>query len=383
MKKKKGKYSLYERDGYFYYRTYDQQGKRTSGRSTHQTSQSAARTFVENLIAKGPLPIKGDPTFGTFTENWFVWEKCYYVMAKRQSGQIGRTYVEGQRSYLVNHIRPTFKDIRLSKIDKEMVLRWLRDLANKKSKMSRPLSKVTINHCLRILKLILEEAEDQGLIYRNPARSVGRMKKELKRRVLPTPSEFQSLFDEKTISTVWGGDKTLYTINLLAATTGMRLGEIQALQRENIESDHIRVVHSWERKYGLKGTKTNTPRFTMTFSRLEKWIGCTMGNTDGQEPSDLLFPGTDRSVPISPKAVADALYSALDKIGITEAIRKERGITFHAWRHFFITNMRPKLAEWKLNKLTGHSSNNMADHYTTLRPEDCEDVRKIQEELFG
>jgi integrase len=382
--KNKQNYSLYKRNGYFYYRTYDDKNrKRTTGHSTHERTKTAAHTYVQNLQKKGSLPTKGVPTFGTFTENWFLWDSCSYVMERRQSGKVGRTYVEGQRSYLTSHIIPEFKDTRLSAIDKEMILSWLHKLTEKESRMSKPLSKVTINHCLRILKLILAEAEDRGYISKNPARNVGRLKKEDKRWILPTLAEFQTVFDEKSIPTIWSGNETLYAFNLIAATTGMRLGEIQALQIDNIRSDHIKVIHSWERQHGIKGTKTNTPRFVMTFARSEKWIKSVMDKSATWAPEDMLFFGKDRATPVSPRVVSNALYSALSKIGITEAIRKERGITFHAWRHFFVTNMRKQLTDWKLNKLTGHTSHEMADRYTSLTPADCGDVRKILEELFG
>jgi integrase len=46
--------------------------------------------------------------------------------------------------------------------------------------------------------------------------------------------------------------RTSTTINLLAASTGMRMGEIQALQVGNIFDNHVHVEYSWARKYGLK-----------------------------------------------------------------------------------------------------------------------------------
>lgn len=383
----KGNYSLYRRKGkkksVFYFRTYDSSGRRTPGRSTGQSSKTAAERYVENLLKKGSLPTKGDQTFGKFAENWFVWDKCLYVKQRRQSRGIGRTYVEGQRSYLEHHILPTFQDIRLSAITKEMILAWLHKLPDEQSRMGRPLTKTTVNHCLRILKLMLSEAEDQGYIVRNPSKNISRLKREKKRRVLPTLEEFQKLFDERTIPTVWNGNDTLYTICLLAASTGLRLGEIQALRASDIQNTHIDVAHAWERKYGIKGTKTDKPRFVTTFSRTEKWLKTLVDGRTGLGDECLLFSGKDQTKPLSQRVVLTAFYEALNRIGISEEVRRERDITFHAWRHFFVTSMRPHLPDWKLNKLTGHSSGNMADHYTTLTPEDCKDVREIQEKLFG
>jgi len=40
----------------------------------------------------------------------------------------------------------------------------------------------------------------------------------------------------------------------------MRLGEIQALQVENVYADYVHVCHSLDRNYGLKDTKTHVSR---------------------------------------------------------------------------------------------------------------------------
>ena len=394
--KQKGNYSLYRRQitlevgkkrkkprevVVYYYRTYDSDGNRTPGRSTGQQTITAARTYVENLLKRNTLLTKGELTFGKFSENWFLWDKCSYV--KDRSSRIGKTYVEGQRSYLENHILPAFKSMRLSAITRDKVRRWLHGLPETQSQMGRPLSKTTANHCLRILKLMLSEAEEDGYIQKNPARNVSKLENESKKRILLTLDEFQTLFREETLETVWG-DETHYTINLIAATTGMRVGELQALQFCNIQDKHLDVLHSLERKYGIKSTKTKTERFVTTFSRTQKWIKSRIDKRPVHQEDDFIFSGRDRSTPIPYRTITNQFYSALDRIGITESIRQERGITFHSWRHFFITHMREaRLPGWKLRILAGHKSSDMTDRYTSLTPNDFDDVRGIQEEIFG
>ena len=130
-------YSLYPRKQktgkpVYYYRTYSQDGVRTTGRSTGQTTKIAARTHVDNLIKKGKLHPKGEITFGKFAENWFVWDKCLYLKGRQARGTITRSYADVERNYLQNHILPTFKDIRLSKIDRMTVEKWFLDLTQKK-----------------------------------------------------------------------------------------------------------------------------------------------------------------------------------------------------------------------------------------------------------
>ncbi len=386
--KQRQNFSLYKRKvksgTVFYFRTYSPDGRRTAGRSTGKETKAAARTYVENLLRKGSLLTKGDLTFGNFAANWFLWDKCLYVKERREGRGIGRTYVEGQRSYLENHILSTFKNCRLSNIGKEMILRWLHKLPEEASRMGRPLSKTTANHCLRILKLILKEAEEQGYIHRSPAQNISRLRRESRKRTLLTIEEVQTLFAEKTMPTIWGGNETHYTISLLAATTGMRLGELQALQFGDVRETYIDVIHSWERKFGIKSTKTNEPRFVITFSRTEKWLKSLIDESTNKDEHAFVFPSQENPrAPITHKSIVKQFYSSLEKIGVTEAIRKDRAITFHGWRHFFISTMRNRLPDWKLRILTGHKSSEMTDHYTTLIPKDFDDVRDILEGLFG
>ena len=47
-----------------------------------------------------------------------------------------------------------------------------------------------------------------------------------------------------------------------------------------------------------------------------------------------------RLKPLDHKTIYDALYKALERVGIPEAGRRERNITFHSWRHFLNTRMR-------------------------------------------
>ena len=64
-------YTLYRRKTIkgiyvYYYRTYDENGKRTSGKSTFQTSKDAARQYVDNLISTGLLSSGPEITFENY-----------------------------------------------------------------------------------------------------------------------------------------------------------------------------------------------------------------------------------------------------------------------------------------------------------------------------
>jgi integrase len=51
------------------------------------------------------------------------------------------------------------------------------------------------------------------------------------------------------------GDFRHYAVNVLAATTGMRIGEIRGLRVENVKRDHVEIRCSWGEGHGLKAQR--------------------------------------------------------------------------------------------------------------------------------
>ena len=91
---------------------------------------------------------------------------------------------------------------------------------------------------------------------------------------------------------------------------------------------------------------------------------------------------TDGGVrPIYDKSIANELYTALSRIGITPEERKLRNVSFHSWRHFYNSLLRGRIADAKLRRLTGHLSPSMTERYTHFQREDFADVIQIQKEL--
>ncbi len=63
----------------FYYRLRDESGKRLSGKSTGQTSRSAARRHVLSLIESGRIGPQSSLTFVAYTKDWWEPGKCKYL----------------------------------------------------------------------------------------------------------------------------------------------------------------------------------------------------------------------------------------------------------------------------------------------------------------
>ena len=69
----------------------------------------------------------------------------------------------------------------------------------------------------------------------------------------------------------------------------------------------------------------------------------------------------------------------MDKVGIDY---RARNITFHSFRHSFISNIRTNLDDSILQRTVGHSSLQMTEHYTHLTDENMIAQEQATEKVF-
>ncbi|KPJ86758.1 MAG: hypothetical protein AMS17_11040 [Spirochaetes bacterium DG_61] len=356
-----------------------------TARSTGQTSKAAAETWAHEQLKKGIIPTEKNITFSKFSENFWIWDTCTYVKNRRRRGaNISQTYTERMRGLLIHHILPHFKDKKLQKIKSRTIENWLDELSMKKKGTGELISPTTVNRCLTCLKIMLKEAVRLDYLLKSPADGIKQFRESPKKKSILTMVEVRALFQYDRIKEVWGGDLKHYTANLLAATSGMRLGEVQALQIQNVHPEYVSVNYNWDYKYGLKEPKWRSYRNIPIPTKTRKYLYDLIITSPFQEPDDFIFYGVDRKIPIWGKHVLTILYNALEIIGVSPDQRKERNITFHSWRHFYNTMLRASgIHDAKLRLLTGHRSEQMTDRYTTFNLEDFRDVLQIQENMFN
>jgi integrase len=383
-------YNLYKRPtkrpgkNIYYVQFYDESGKRMTAVSSGQTSKAAAETWAIEQLKRGLITPDKDITFAQFARDFWVWDRCAYVKSRHARGaDISRRYVESMRGYLQNHILPYFSDRKLQKISASMIEKWIMDLRDKSGKDGGPLSPTTVNRCFTCFKIMLKEAVRLEYLHKSPALGITQLREKPEKRSILTIEEVRELFQDDEIDRVWNGDLRHYTLNLLAATTGMRLGEVQALQVQHVHEEYITVLFSWDKKYGLREPKWGSQREIPIPSRSSTKLAELIALSPFQEPNDFVFFGKDRKTPMRDKTISGALYNALQTIRISEDERRERYITFHSWRHFYNSLMRGKIHDAKLRRLTGHKTLEMTERYTHFNLEDFKDVVRIQEEYFS
>jgi integrase len=376
----------------YYYRTYDQ-GKRTCGHSTGQTTKTAAREFCNRLLREGKLPGSGGlvtgprcsagtaPRFRDFAAGFWDYETSAYLKSRRGRRPITKAYA-AQGEYAVHkHLLSAFGGMRLDTISTHDVDTWLAGFTDREYSINgnatRHYKRNTANLAFRILKIMLNYAVKQNLITANPCNGIEILNCNDERKIeILSPEEVAKLFPAEWTS-IWDED-IFYVLNKLAACTGMRHGELLGLRGEFVYETHIDVCAQYTR-YGYQDVKTHRPRN----------IPIPPGMREDLEPllqkngNGFLFSRDGGRNPVGRKCVYQALHRALGRIGIDEEERRRRNLSVHSWRHFLNTTLlMANVSDAKVMSVTGHCSARMKKRYTHFDNTKMLDVIMVQGSLF-
>lgn len=218
------------------------------------------------------------------------------------------------------------------------------------------LSAQTVKHHHRVLSMALKQAVRWQILIRNPAEAVDPPS--------PVRREMMVLDQAELARLIRAAEGTrLYVPVMVAATTGLRRGELLALRWRDVDLDRgaLAVTQSLEQtRAGLrfKEPKTKRSRRTITLpsltvealrahkvDQIEERLMMGKGYTD----NGLVFANHDGS-PISPRSFSKKFLLLVDKAGVPR-------ITLHGLRHTHIThllqaNVHPKVA----SERAGHAS---------------------------
>jgi len=309
-----------KKNKYIYYvQFYDEVEKRCTAISSGQTSKAAAERWAIDRLKKGFLPLNSHLTFDRYASKWWIWGECAYIKGKLARGAfISKGYAATERSYLLNHLIPHFGHHRIANITPLMVDQFILDLYDHAA-----LSPTTINNILKCLKVMMREAERLQYIPIDPTRNIVALKEKPRERTFLSLDEVEMLFAPKTVPLVWDERWNHYTFNLIAATTGMRMGEIQGLQVQHVQDNYIEIVQSWARRHGLKEPKWNSTRTVPIPTKVSTLVKRIIDDLPYRELDDFVFQSrSSRDKPINNRVILDPLYKAFRKIGISENERE-------------------------------------------------------------
>ena len=116
MGRYKKAFSLYKRGDYWYYRTYDLNGIRTSAKTTGCTSKGAAQIYCERLFKDGLLWTGVSKLLSEYAKNFFNNDSAF-VKDKQAQGKYSINTIKAYRAGLNTYIIPLAGRIRIADVN--------------------------------------------------------------------------------------------------------------------------------------------------------------------------------------------------------------------------------------------------------------------------
>lgn len=336
-------------------------GSWTNAVSTRQTTQEAAKQWCLDQIKVGQIVLKQGVRFKEFATGFFAWDNQWAMTKRARRLRLSERWCSELDRLTDKMLIPSIGEMKLTDIDENTLDRLTIDLYKKGFAGSY------VNKALIAMKAILTAACKQKLIKYVPP--INKVENDSKTKGILSIDEVRRLFS----SVKWKSYRG-YVGSLLAATTGLRLGELQALTLPDLHLDdsYIHIWRSWDNKFKRFNQTTKTGKTRNIFIpenvKRELQLLIDINPYAGQDSDIFLFFSHRRNDrPAREKTFADSLYHAMKRIGITEKERCDRNISFHSWRHFLNSLLiNSKIPLVKVQQITGHSTNRMTDHYFHL-----------------
>ncbi|MEA5032295.1 MAG: tyrosine-type recombinase/integrase [Sphaerochaeta sp.] len=258
-----------------------------------------------------------------------------------------------------------------------------RDLQHVLNKLvdNTKLANSSIHKVMMSMTVPLHYAYQNDLILSDPTKNLDPIDQRGKEKGILTPSEFKAVISWMEINS----PPHVLLATILAAGTGMRMGEVRALR-----TDDISIVNELDAIIRIDESYTDLDKFKPPKSRRTRLTPCPRKLADAllalaaQNPNggNLVFWAVKcggPNTPIAPNYIHDGLYKAFHTaLKMDEEERKRRNITFHSLRHYFITRAGSMngINRDTLRLTVGHESVAMTEHYTHA---DYESMKAIAE----
>jgi integrase len=339
-----------------------------------------------------------------FLLEFWDYEKSPYIREKMHFGfKLGKSRVRLAVTRIKTYWAPYFKDITFADLDRKQI----RDFSAYLFSTYSHLANSTIHSIFSAGIQAIRWAYANEYIAEDVTKYLPTFSAKMKERGVLSPEEATTLF-----SLNWP-NKQNFLINLVAMATGLRLGEILALQMNDIGEKYLFITKSYSSIEGLKSTKTDSPRTVPIIPELRDALK-EEGNKNPYG-NGFIFFGIDSARPLRDGSPREYLQKMLVKMKMLKdacdfeikkgdsASEKEekrnakkeaekiaveywksRNVVFHSWRHFYASRMRDKLESRKVMLATGHKTEAIFKRYTAHGLEgDLTEVFDTTNEVFG
>ena len=303
--------------------------------SGFKTKVEAEKALAEKLqeVENGANPEANKAlTFRQLTDKYLKYHAEIYL---RES-----TY-DTYTGFLNLHILPVIGDMKVIEITLNTINEYIR-IKQKEGKLTN----CTINKHLVLMKSILNHAVDNGLIVRNPADRLKKLKEEKIEQQCLTMDEVFAVLD-----TAKKHYPDFHPLLFTAIFTGMRLGEIRALtwDRVNFVKGCIKVDRNvYKNKFTEPKTRTSKREINIPddlIKVLKEWrLRCPNGELN------LVFPNENGNFMDNHNLKKRKFKAVLRRAGVSI-------IRFHDLRHTFASMLLANDAQPKyVQHQMGHSS---------------------------
>jgi integrase len=339
---------------------------------------------------------KNDPLVVDYIKEYWDFDTSDVIRRKnlKKANTISKGYAKNIRGTFIQNALPLFpNNLRISKLKTSHLEKIINTLIDEGS-----LSLGTIARVKQAMAVPLKEAYRIGLINDNPMLKVESVPVDRKEKGILTETELNKLMEMMKAGAKQGCfNRGVYLACALSTLTGMRQGEIRALHTENIKIlDETNAIITIKESYGAyeqyKIPKGKRERLVPAPSWLCEEL-VDHAEKSPYETSIVFWSKESSSSPISSSYIRKELYLCLwdlfeeiahcpkemvqdgdkvDKKGNPimirkgEVIRRQRGVDFHSFRHYFVTWMRScgLLTDGQLRGVVGHQDSSTTDGYT-------------------
>lgn len=196
-------------------------GKRTSRKVGDKAAAQAVASKIRAKLQLGEFDFKKEKPVPTFKEYADPWIGTTIPATCKDST------VRDYQDLLRLHVLPVFTDLKLTEITRGKIKDFLLD------KINQGYAKSTVNHMKNTISGVLNKALDDEVIPVNPVYSLGRNVLKTKKQKAIDPLTWDEL--RLVLNTAQAYFPEHYTLFLLLARTGMRIGEALALRWGDID----------------------------------------------------------------------------------------------------------------------------------------------------